>query len=105
LYRDAIGWLKVALKKYNEYYDLHLVSLIEILEELAISFFEDNQETQGRNVVNEIMRIDSNNKIAKYLVQTKAWNIKLKEKTKNNLTHDLCYSPQIISFLTLTCPM
>lgn len=95
MYSEAIEWLKEALKHYNEYYDLHQVSSIEILEELAVSFINDNQEQKARDVIGRILRIDSSNKILLNL-----------KRTKRQTITDLCRPvEELLRFLTFTCPM
>ncbi|KAL7017221.1 hypothetical protein ACKWTF_010292 [Chironomus riparius] len=95
MYSEAIEWLKEALKHYNEYYDLHQVSAIEILEELAVSFINDNQEQKARDVIGRILRLDSNNKILSNI-----------ERPKRQTITELCRPvEELLSFLTFTCPM
>lgn len=98
-YEDAIEWLREALKHYNEYYDLHQVTAIEILEELAISFINSNQERQASDIVGKILRIDSNNQITTYMKHKRA-----APATMTTTLVDLCPRTQPLSFLTLTCP-
>lgn len=95
MYSEAIEWLKEALKHYNEYYDLHQVSAIEILEELVVSFINDNQEQKARDVIGRILSLDSNNKISSNI-----------ERPKRQTITELCRPvEELLSFLTFTCPM
>lgn len=94
MYSEAIEWLKEALKHYNEYYDQHQVSAIQILEQLALSFINNNQESKAREVIGKILRIDSNNKILSSMVE------------KRRTITDLCRPvEELQSFLTFTCPI
>lgn len=92
MYTQAIEWLNEAFKRYNEYYDLHQVNSIDILEELAISFLNNNQENQAEDIIGRILRIDSNNKIVANI------------KSKRSIITDLCHpTEQLLSLLTFTC--
>ncbi|KAG5673937.1 hypothetical protein PVAND_003937 [Polypedilum vanderplanki] len=99
MYREAIEWLKKALKHYNEYYDLHQVNDIQILEELAISLAFSNQEHQANDVIEKILRMDSNNQILSHIKH------KDNNRSRRSITiSDLCRPmEQLLSFLTFTC--
>lgn len=99
----AIEWLKEALKHHNEYYDLHQVNVIEILEQLALSLALSNQERHANDVIAKILRMDSNNQILSYIRQNKGDN---RIKQSGSTLSDLCRPvEELLSFLTFTCPM
>lgn len=101
LYEPASDWLKEASRRYNEYYDLHQITSVEILEQLAISFINLNQERQASDVVGRILRIDSNNQITAYMKHKRRTNAVAMTTT----FIDLCRPAQLLSFLTFTCPI
>lgn len=98
-YAEAIEWLREALKHYNEYYDLHQVTPVEVLEELAISLINSNQERQASDIVGKILRIDSNNQITAYIKHKRA-----AAATMTTTLADLCRPAKLLSVLTSTCP-
>lgn len=99
-FSNAIEWLREALKQHNEYYDIHQVTPIEILEELAISLINSNQHRQASDIVGRILRIDSNNQITAYIKHKRS-----AEATMTTTLVDLCPRTQLLSFLTATCPI
>lgn len=106
LYEEACEWLKESSKQYNEYYDLHQVTPVEILEELAISFINSNQERQASDIVSKILRIDSNNQITSYIKhKNKESSNSATRATVTTTLVDLCRPVRLLSFLTSTCPI
>lgn len=102
LYREASEWLKEALKHYNEYYDLHQVDAIKILEELAISLSNNNEEHQANDIIGKILRMDSKNQIVLSILEGKG-----KRMRRSTTISDLCRpvaEEELLSLLTSTCP-
>lgn len=104
LYEEGSEWLRESSKHYNEYYDLHQVTPVEILEELAISFINSNQVRQALDVVGKILRIDSNNQITAY-IRHKRRDINAVAAPMTTAFVDLCRPIRLLSFLTFTCPI
>jgi hypothetical protein len=107
LHVEASEWLKEASKRFDEYYDLHQVTAIEILEELAISLINSNQERMAKDIVGKILRIDSNNQITTHIKQRRRRRSSRSAATASLSTTlvDLCRPIQLLSFLTSTCPI
>jgi tetratricopeptide (TPR) repeat protein len=99
MYKKAIVWLKQALKSYNEYYDLHQVRKIEILQELAISFLNSNQMHYANDIISKILRMDSNNQIVSYIKRER------RRRGRSTLS-DLCHPvDELLNLITYTCPI
>jgi hypothetical protein len=106
LYAEASEWLKEASKRYDEYYDLHQVTAIEILEELAISLINSNQERMAKDIVGKILRIDSNNQITTHIRHGRRRSRSAAATASLGTTLvDLCRPIKLLSFLTFTCPI
>lgn len=104
LHVEASEWLREASKRFNEYYDLHQVTAVEILEELAISLINSNQERMAKGIVGKILRIDSNNQITTHIKQRRRSRSAATATLSTTLV-DLCRPIQLLSFLTSTCPI
>jgi hypothetical protein len=55
------------LKRYDEYYDLHQVSAVQILEEIAKSFIGSNRIEEAKKVVEKVLRMNASSEVGKLL--------------------------------------
>lgn len=101
-YITAIEWLTEAMKRYDEYYDQHMIKAVEILEELALSFIGSNQIDEARKVVEKVSRMNADSHVVKFFKSTKLHDsMKVDDKLD---PQKLCHSIHFLRSNILTCP-
>lgn len=98
IFSFAIEWLSEAMKRYDEYYDQHQVTAIEILEELVIGFIGSNQMLEAEKVVEKLLQIDSNSRVLKILKSSrKTEKLQRKRKIISLVRPNFCHSIQLFT--------
>lgn len=109
VHSSAIEWLTEALGRYDEYYDQHQVNLVEILEELALSFMGNNQIEEAEKVVQKVSRMNAKSRIVK-MFKSNDTLVDLSKKNFPSKIDDVieenkhCYSIHFLNTNIFTCP-
>lgn len=108
-YSYAIEWLTEALRRFDDYYDMHETNVVDIMETLTIAYMKNNQHDEADKVIERIFRINSHNLFVKNHKFNAQQLSERFQKPKNNISipasNDICYSSQILSININTCPI
>lgn len=95
------------MKRYDDYYDLHQVRAVDILEELAKSLIGNNQIAEAEKIVKKVLRMNAKSELAGFLQAGDNMLGKgndLMEGVGEVEKKKLCHSDQYLRSTIFTCP-
>jgi hypothetical protein len=111
VFSSATEWLTEAMKRYDEYYDMHQVKAVEILEQLVLSFIGNNQIQEAEKVVEKISRMDASSQVIKLVrAHGNSLNIGRQEEKLSLLEQErkcknICFVNHFLNSNVFTCPV